>query len=78
MSGRPPFRKHIPRLRLEAFGKDARAARAPGTSRMVPLGRAAGGQGRAGAGHILPGEEARRSLALPLRPDQLNTAHSDV
>ena len=37
MSGRPPFRKHTPRLCLEAFGKAAQAAPAPATSRMVPL-----------------------------------------
>ena len=33
MSGRPPFRKHTPRLCLDAFGKAAQAAPAPVTSR---------------------------------------------
>lgn len=81
MSGRPPFGKHTPRLCLDAFRKAAQAARAPATSRMVPLHHVTrwkgGGMGHRGK-HILFGQKARRSLTLPLRPDQLNTAHSDV
>lgn len=81
MSGRPPFGKHTPGLCLDACGKAAQAARAPATSRMVPLHKSLAGEGvrRGQRGkHILSGQKARRSLPLPLRPDQLNTAHSDV
>ena len=80
MSGRPPFGKHTPGLCLDACGKAAQAARAPVTSRMVPLHKslAGGGGGGWGGKHILSGQKARRSVPLPLRPDQLNTAHSDV
>lgn len=45
MSGRPPFGKHTPGLCLDACGKAAQAARAPATSRMVPLHKSLAGKG---------------------------------
>lgn len=67
MSGRPPFRKHTPRLCLDAFGKAAQAAPAPVTSRMVPLHHVTrwkgGGMGARGETH-------------PLWPEGTEVSHS--
>lgn len=50
MSGHPPFGKHTLRLRLDTFGKEAHAAWAPATSRMVPLHQVPLWKGKQGGG----------------------------